>query len=343
MIIDEHISSENLSPAYLFFGDEAYLRRQYTKKLIAALVREGDNMNLSKFEGDKCSLEDIILQASTAPFFAKHRVVLVENSGLFEKAGAESLTEYLNNPCPSTVLIFSETKAVKNIKQYKAIDKNGCVLACETPSEPDLKRWIAKELKANHMTIDRDAWDEFLSRTYPTIHGGKWANDHRRNKSTMDTMASELEKLLSYMGERSSITKADVEAICTRQLESEIFNLVDAMRNRNATLVFKLYQSLLEDRTEPLQILYLLMQQFNSFYLVKDLSSQGLDIRSIVQKTKMNEYILKKNLEQARNFSKEEIRSFLQEALDLEHRFKSGRIEASLAVELLVVGLASRS
>ncbi len=325
MIIDEHIASQNFSPLYLFYGEEAYLRRQFSGKLISALVREGDNMNFTKFEGDKTDLKEVMAQASTAPFFAQHRVVLVQNSGAFEKASDDVLVDYLNAPCPSTILIFIEQKVLKTTKAFKAINKEGSAIDCAPYDEKSLAGWIGSRLKAEGKTIDRDAYAEFLART----------------NSSMDNMDSELEKLLSYIGTNSSISKADVEAICTKQIEMEVFELVNAMRAKDATRTLAIYQELLAAKAAPMQLLYLLMNQFNSLYIVKDLMDQGLGKDAIISQTKMRPFAVEMNMRQARQFSAASLRSFLQQALDLEHQFKTGLIEDRLAVELLIVGGAS--
>ena len=48
--IDEHIKTGQFQNAYLLFGDEDYLKKQYRDNLIKALLPEGDTMNFAKFE-----------------------------------------------------------------------------------------------------------------------------------------------------------------------------------------------------------------------------------------------------------------------------------------------------
>ena len=66
--------------AYLLYGPEAYLKQQYRNKLLDALVPEGDTMNFARFEGKGLDEGQIIDLAETVPFFADHRVILLENT-----------------------------------------------------------------------------------------------------------------------------------------------------------------------------------------------------------------------------------------------------------------------
>lgn len=83
--IDEDIKRGQFAQVYLLYGEEAYLKKQYKDKLKHAMVPEGDTMNFSAFEGKSINPKEIIDLAETLPFFADRRVILIENSGFFQK------------------------------------------------------------------------------------------------------------------------------------------------------------------------------------------------------------------------------------------------------------------
>ena len=94
--IDNDIKAGDFKKVYLLYGQERYLIKQYRDKLIKAMVSEGDSMNFSSFEGDGINQKEIIDLAETLPFFADKRVILIEDAGIFSKAGDE-LGEYLKD------------------------------------------------------------------------------------------------------------------------------------------------------------------------------------------------------------------------------------------------------
>ena len=95
-ILNEQINKKEFSRVYLLGGTEPYLIYQYRDKLIAAMIEPADTMNFITYKGENSKPEDIIEFASTMPFFAERRVVLVENSNFF-KNGCDN--------CPDLAII----------------------------------------------------------------------------------------------------------------------------------------------------------------------------------------------------------------------------------------------
>ena len=79
--------------------------------------------------------------------------------------------------------------------------------------EQTLRRWILGRLNKEQKLITERALAVFMERT----------------GSDMENIASELEKLLCYTLEKPDITEADVDAICTRQINNRIFDMIEAV------------------------------------------------------------------------------------------------------------------
>ena len=121
--IDNDIRDGRIKRAYLLYGEERYLIRQYRDKLKKAIVTEDDTMNFSNFEGTEINQKEIIDLAETLPFFAEKRLIIMEDTGLFKKGG-EDLAEYLPSAPESTFFVFVEEVVDKRSKMYKSIGKS---------------------------------------------------------------------------------------------------------------------------------------------------------------------------------------------------------------------------
>jgi len=66
--IDNDIKLGQLKKAYLLYGQERYLIRQYRDKLKKAIVSPDDTMNFTGFEGADINVKEIIDLAETMPF-----------------------------------------------------------------------------------------------------------------------------------------------------------------------------------------------------------------------------------------------------------------------------------
>ena len=318
--IDEDIKSGQFKRLYLLYGDEDYLKKQYRDKLLHALVAEGDTMNFAKYDGQNVSVGELIDLAETLPFFAERRVILVTDSGFF-KSSEEQLALYFAEIQDTTCMIFVESEVDKRSKTYKAAAKAGSAVDFSMPDERMLTSWMMARVKQAGKTMTQEAWTEFFDRT----------NDR------MDHMNLEMEKLLSYVYDKDSITLADVEAICTKQMHSKVFDMISFIASKNLPKVLELYHDMLAAKEPPIRILALIIRQFDQMYLMKDMASQGMNVSTIASKLGSRDFIVRKNLGLARNFTMEQIRALLEDAADLDERAKTGRINDRMAVELLMV------
>lgn len=162
--IDEDIKTGQFKKVYLLYGEEDYLKKQYRDKLTKALMNEGDQMNLAKYEGKDVSVEEVISFADTMPFFADRRVVLVADSGFF-KSSQEVLAEYITRIPETTCMVFVESEVDKRSKPYKAVTKAGCAVDFSMPDERMLTSWMMGRVKAAGKTMTREAWTEFFDRS----------------------------------------------------------------------------------------------------------------------------------------------------------------------------------
>ena len=87
--IDEDIKNGTFRTAYLLYGEEAYLKKTYRDKLKKALSTDGDTMNFAGFQGKDVAVNEVIDLSETLPFFAEHRLILIEDSGLFKGSEAK--------------------------------------------------------------------------------------------------------------------------------------------------------------------------------------------------------------------------------------------------------------
>ena len=122
--IMQDIKENTFERFYLLYGSEDYLKHQYRDKLVKALVDIEDNMNYSRFEGKKLSVNELLDTGDTLPFFAENRVIVVENSGLFKKT-PEGFEKRLENFPDSTHVIFVESEVDGRNKLVNWFKKNG--------------------------------------------------------------------------------------------------------------------------------------------------------------------------------------------------------------------------
>lgn len=316
--INEDIKSGQFKRVYLLFGEEAFLKQSYKKKLKEAIAGD-DTMNYNYFEGKGLDVKELISLSDTMPFFSEKRLILVEDSGFF-KSSSEELAEYLPGMPDTTCIVFVEDAVDKRNRLYKKVKDLGHIAEMKRQDSAQLARWAAAILAQNGRKITAQTMNLFLERT----------------GDDMEMIRSELEKLISYTMGREVVTSEDVEAITTVQVTNKIFEMVNAIVTRRTRVAMDLYEDLLTLKEPPMRILFLIARQFNQLLMAKEMNSQGLDRGTIASKLKIPPFVAGKVISQAGAFSREQILSFVESCVEAEEAVKTGRLNDRLAVELLI-------
>jgi DNA polymerase-3 subunit delta len=339
--IDNDIKTGQFKKAYLLYGEERYLIRQYRDKLVKAMVAEGDTMNFSTYEGEDIDQAEIISMADTLPFFADRRVILVEDSGLFQlrgkstddqqdggkgKASEGGLAGYLASGSESTYFLFVEEKVDKRSKLYKAVAKSGSAVEISTQTDETLSRWVLGRLRKENKNITQAAYQMFI---------GKTGTD-------MENIDRELEKLICYTMDKETIEPQDVEAIVTEQTQNKVFDMVDAITSHQQKKALDLYYDLLSLKEPAMRIMYLITRQFHILMTVKAMTNQGFGNKDIAGKAGCPEWAVRKYQAQCRAYSLEQLKQAVKDGTDFEEAVKTGRMNDQMAVELFIVQYSTK-
>lgn len=316
----EDIKKREFKNAYLLYGEETYLKRQYKKKLQEAILGNEDTMNLNIYVGKGIDITVVMDQADTLPFFADHRLILIEDSKFFKSAN-EELVRYLKRIPKETIFLFVEDEVDKRNKLYKTIKSIGRVTEFARQDEKTLIKWILSILKKEEKKITQQTMEMFLEKT---------GND-------MENIAAELEKLICYTMGREVITQEDVAEITAGRTVNKIFEMIRAIAEKRQKEAFDFYYDLLALKEPPMRILFLISRQFHLLMQVKELYHQGYDQRQIAEQIGLQSFIVKNYIRQASLFSKNELEQAVKDCVETEEAVKTGKMQDILSVELLIV------
>lgn len=322
--IKEHIKANQYKPVYLLYGAEDYLKHLYRDKLKAGILGEGDAMNYSCFK-DKDAQESAVIEiAETMPFFAEHRLIVIENSGWFKNQSG--FADYIREMPVTTHIVFVENEVDKRSRSYKAVKEVGTISEMTAMDEKNLKLWIASRLDADHKKITGKTVQFLIQKC----------------GSDMETLSNELEKLVCYAYDRQAITDQDVEEVCTTRITGKIFQMIDAIGYGRQAEAMNLYYDLLALREKPMTILYLIARHFNILLEVKELRQSGEQNSAIASKVGIPPFAVNKYCQQTEHFTKGKLLEALGACTNTEELVKTGRMGDQLGVELLLVEFSRR-
>ena len=322
--IQEDIKSGNFKSAYLLCGEEAYLKVQYKNKLLKALNPDDDTMNFNHYEGRNIDVKELIDLCETMPFFADRRVVLLEDTGFF-KNKCDELADYMKELPDYLCLVFVEDEVDKRSKMYKAVKSCGRIGEFARQDEKTLMQWAAGILKREGKNITQRDMELLLTMT----------------GIDMGNLRMELEKLITYTGDRNVVTRADIQAVCTTQTQNKIFDMVRAVTEKNQKRALDLYYDLLTLKEPPMRILFLLAKQFRQLLLVKEYTEEGVAQPEMASRLGVPSFVVRNIASCARSYRISELRQAVTDFVDAEEAVKTGRLQDVLSVELLIVKYSS--
>ena len=322
--LNEDIKTGQFKQAYLLYGEEAYLKKQYKDKLTKAMLPEGDTVNYAYYEGKGINPGELIDLAETMPFFADRRLIVVENSGFFKNATPE-LADYIKNMPETACFLFVESEVDKRGKMYKSVKDKGRAVEMGRQDEKTLLYWLAGMVKKEGKQIKESTARYLVAKT----------------GTDMENLEKEMEKLFSYTLGQTEITVQDVDEICTTQITNKIFDMVEAVATKQQKRALHYYYDLLALKEPPMRILYLLSRQFKLLMEVKDLSGRGYEKSQIAKTAGLHPFVAGKYIKQCHSFSKEELRSIIEDAANMEEMVKTGRLNDRMSVELFIVKYSS--
>ncbi len=328
---------------YLLSGQDDYSIAQTLEEIKKETGDEASlAMSTTTLEGQQLSLEELKTVCETIPFMTGKRLVIVDGLlGRFEtgsrqrrqpKNGRKSkkqeeaavFADYLASGIPeTTVLVFTEGVISGNNPILTALKGKAAVRSFPLPRDARLREWVQKKVRDEGGNISPQAV-QLLARL---VGSNLW------------TMSSEIEKLLLYTDGRK-IEEEDVKAVVGYNQQATVFNMVDAILEFRAEQAEQMLEHLFRSGVAPVYLLYMLSRQVQLIVRAKELVRRRHTNREMQGKLGIgSEWVLKKTLEQANRYSLPRLKSVYRKLLDTDISIKTGKLDAELALNVLVAEL----
>lgn len=284
-------SADTQAPLKLVCGDDDFSVKQRGRQLYDQWCAEAGGMDHEIVEAGAGNSEDALKRLSklhealnTLPFFGGAKVVWFKDCtflGEDRTASSAAVTAALASLADTLKtfrwdgirLLISGGKPDKRRSFFKTIEKAGSVEMFAALSADD-RDWSARAegealrlVREGGKSIGPEAIAELVTRVGPNLRA----------------LASEIEKLVLYVGGRPEISLEDVQVLTTRQKLAQAFALGEALGERNlGKLMRVLDQELWEIRAgidrkkSEIGLLYGLLSKVRALLMLKDLRNRGI-------------------------------------------------------------------
>ncbi len=350
-LVKKDIESGNIPAVYLLYGEDRYSLIEALKMLKKVFWNEdASGSNVEYFYGKDVSIETITEAANTVSFFAR-KLVIVDDIPYFiqgrnkndakdeGKADEEEhlateadeigdltiLLDYCQNPNPSTCLVLIAAKTNKGRKLYKEIAKSGKIMEFANPRGPaEWVMWIQREAKVRGKNINSST-AAFLV---------EWAGHHP------GVLTQEIEKLTTYLGDKSDISKDDITRVCIPLVETTIFAMLDAIAVGNSRDALQRLKEVLSQE-HYLKIQTMIVRQIRLLLAATLVRKRGEKVDDLIKYAKIKPYEGNKVFRQAANFSPDKMAVALEECLQTDMNLKRSG-DPHLLMEMMVLNLCNK-
>ena len=336
--LKQQIQSGTLSNLYLLYGTEGYLKQFYANALQKAAVQPGmEVFNLKQFNSDDGEDFDALYEvAETLPAFGSYMCIVVHDYALdaLDENSKKRFFAFLKDIPESTVCIFWQEDPTINPKknskwrtiQDHFLKANGVVVNFEPRTQGDVIKLLQSGAKKRGCNLARPEAQLLLEMV---------GND-------LSKLLNEIEKLCNYKTS-GDITRADLEALVTKSLEANVFDIAKMLHAGNCTKALYILENLLANKEKPELILGTLISAYVDLYRVKLATEAGKDPMSLAEpfSYRGKEFCLRNAKRDCRNLSLLAIRKCLDALNAADMSLKSGIEDPKIVLEKLIIRLSA--
>ncbi len=319
------IKNGNSKPVYFLMGEEAYYIDKISEYIEKSVLTEDERgFNQIVLYGKDVSVDDIVGNAKRYPMMAEKQVVVVKEAQHLSRT-IDNLTDYVNNPQPTTVLVicYKYAKLDKRKKLYKAVQKTGVLFESKKLYENQVTDWIRKVLQGKGYKITPIASQllvEYLGTDLSKIN-------------------NELEKLKIVIPKETEITPVLIEEHIGISKDFNNFELKKAIGERNtlkATRIINYFSQNPKDNpfVVTVTVLHTYFTQVLQYHGLKDHSKSN-----VAKVLGINPFFVGEYQVAARNFPMKKVSSIISTLRELDLKGKGvGAVnisQADLLKELL--------
>jgi len=269
-----------LNDARLFYSTKA---RQGLREKMEAAAQSGEMQKASRpflnlLSLSKMQFEDLDntamrtqiaddLEGQPAPWFSR-LMEYCREKGLkipTQRDDGDLLTSALDKGFPRGHRLVITTDIVDRRKiLFKSIADTGLVVDCSVP------KGETRADRSAQQAVMQAIVDELLARTGKRMAAGARRQLMEWTGFDLRTLSGNLEKLISFVGGRQTITETDVTTALQRTRKDPIFEFTNALAQRDLSAALFFMNSLLENGMHPLQLLAAAANQIRRLLLAKD-------------------------------------------------------------------------
>ncbi len=330
------LKENNLKGAYLFTGEESLIIESTIEYIIDHYIDEMyRDFNLYLMHGKELELDNFYTAADSYPFMTEKKVIVIDElTYINEKTKSDDeFFKTLDNISDDTIIIFQdfENELKKTTKLYKYFKNNKNIVEFSKLNKFDFNKFIESTIKKSGKTILNNDISYFAM-----LSG---YNNKRLDVNLLE-VKSELDKLINYV-DGEQINRSHIDHLLTKKTDSNIFNLLDSLVNKNPRESLNItYDLYLKDESVA-GIVHMIGRRYRHIYEFISMKNEQKAESEIKKVISISDYEFKNVASSAYKTDLCSVKDNLNEIYNIEKLIKTSSQDEYLLLQYLVIKIAS--
>ncbi len=328
------LRDNNFPPIIFMYGEEEYLTEWASKSLADKLVDKSmQSIDFVKL-GEEETVDGLLNACDTFSMFSERRVVwahnfpplIKKNSKGFGEREINKLTDYIKNPNPGTVLIFSCIEPDDSGVLTKTLKKQCKTYLFDRLDRSQLGAFAEKRFRTAGINVDKSTVRYLIDET---------GYFHRETEYKLFNLENDIKKIIA-LSDGNKVTEKDIDDAVHGDADRFIFDFLDAVTSGRKDIAFRMLENIMGRGGEVYSVLGILINQFELMLEAKELYEVTGKQQKVAETLKMNGYRVKKALSFADKFSFSRLKELLSRLYEIDRKIKTGEIDQNLTLELFI-------
>jgi len=331
--------TNNRSPVYFLYGEETFFLDLLQGEIIKLVPKEQRDFNLDLLYGSESTPQQIVGIAKSFPMMSELRIVIVRD---FRKLGdnlsetgekLNDLIPYLENPNPSTLLVFIDEKRPDKRTTFgqmlsgKSKGKHIHVQYFDKLPDYRLPDWVNDWAYHTY----KIKFDPEAAQILTQLAGNK-----------LQLLSTEIDKVCTFVDSKGRVTIDDVKKIIGSYREYSVIELKEAVIDRDLDKSLSIVEQMLlksnADTGEVIRTVGFFYSVFSNIWQIRRLLEKGMNKSRIQQEMGVNSnWYFNQLWKDASNYRLSEMPQIFEALLDADRAVKGySTLDTSTILLLLI-------
>lgn len=298
---------------FFYYGQDsfrAYQKVEAIKNKFKEKVDPGGH-NIEILDGETIGAEDFFRAVSVMGFLSDKKLIIIKN--LFDnkklKDWQDTLLNFLDQqkdtPEENYIIFFQNNKPDSRLKLYKKLSSLKFSEEFELLGPGQLKKWAQRQLNKRSKSIGDPALELLIS----YVGNNLWQLNH------------EVNKLINFSSE--NISEQDVKTLVQAKIDENIFNLIDALGNKDKSLALQLIEEKIDNGVNSQYILTMIVRQYRLLIKAKSLGNKAKNYFALMQVLKIPKFIAQKTYDQSQLYTLTQLKTIYRRLLYIDEKLKT--------------------